>query len=56
MDKYWRERRFKQYGEQWGAADEASLECLSLISSCAAQFLTGRRLYQSMAPCLENLL
>ena len=30
--------------ERWRAADEASLACPLLISCCAAQFLTGRRL------------
>ena len=28
-------------GEQWGAADEASLACPPLTSCCAAWFLTG---------------
>ena len=30
-------------GEQWGAADEASLACPPLTSRCVAQFLAGCR-------------
>ena len=30
-------------GEQWGAADEASLSRLPLTSCCVARFLTGHR-------------
>ena len=28
--------RYGRYGEQWGAAEEALLACLSLTSCCAA--------------------